>query len=54
MATSGHGKDAERDAEFTLTAEQEAELDRRWSAHLANPDAAIPWDEVRRMLPGEE
>lgn len=22
------------------------EIDRRWTAHLANPDAAIPWEQV--------
>jgi putative addiction module component (TIGR02574 family) len=27
-----------------------AELDRRWTAHLANPGAAVPWDEVRSQL----
>jgi hypothetical protein len=27
-----------------------AELDRRWAAHLANPEAAVPWDEVRSQL----
>jgi putative addiction module component (TIGR02574 family) len=44
----------EREAELALTAEQEAELDRRWSEHLKNPDSAIPWDEVRRTLQGNE
>ena len=27
-----------------------AELDRRWTAHLGNPDAALGWDEVRSQL----
>jgi len=27
-----------------------AELDRRWTAHLANTGAAVPWDEVRSQL----
>ena len=27
-----------------------AELDRRWATHLANPEAAVPWDEVRSQL----
>ncbi len=27
-----------------------AELDRRWASHLDNPEAAVPWDEVRSQL----
>lgn len=42
--------DAQRDTELTLTAEQEAELDRRWAEHLADPTSAIPWEEIRRTL----
>jgi putative addiction module component (TIGR02574 family) len=42
--------DAEREAEFTLSAEQEAELDRRWAEHLRDPSSAVPWEEVRRKL----
>lgn len=26
------------------------ELDRRWDAHLQNPTAAVPWDQVRALL----
>jgi putative addiction module component (TIGR02574 family) len=60
--TSGSGADrhryalwdsltaAEREAEFDLTAEQRAELDRRLAEHIADPTSAIPWDEVRRTL----
>ena len=42
--------DAEREDEMALTPEQEAELDRRVAEHIANPDSAIPWEEVRRKL----
>lgn len=42
--------DSEREEELVLTEEQSAELDRRWAEHLANPDSAVPWPEVRRKL----
>ena len=42
--------DQQRESEFQLTAEQQGELDRRWADHLANPDSAITWEEVRRRL----
>jgi putative addiction module component (TIGR02574 family) len=42
--------DAEREEELVLTEEQAAKLDRRWAEHLANPDSAVPWSEVRRKL----
>ena len=42
--------DAERDAEFMLSAGQQAELDRRWAEHLADPTSADSWDELRRKL----
>lgn len=41
------------EAAFALTDEQRAELDRRLAEHLADPDSAIPWEEVRRRLAGE-
>jgi putative addiction module component (TIGR02574 family) len=41
---------AEQEAEFDLTPEQHAELDRRLAEHIADPASAIPWDEVRRKL----
>ena len=34
--------DGEREAEFGLAPEQEAELDRRLADHLASPSSAIP------------
>lgn len=40
----------ERHAELELDPEQRAELDRRWANHLAEPDSAIGWDEVKRKL----
>jgi len=41
---------AERHAELTLSDEQAAELDRRWADHVADPQTAVPWVEVRRRL----
>ena len=45
------GTDVE--AEFALSAEQHSELARRMEEHLANPGSAVPWDVVRRILPGD-
>lgn len=42
--------DQERESELELSSDQQAELDRRWAEHLANPESAIPWEEVRRKL----
>ncbi len=42
--------ESEREAELALTEEQAAELDRRWTEHLANPESAVAWSEVRRKL----
>jgi putative addiction module component (TIGR02574 family) len=41
---------AEQEAEFDLTPEQRAELDRRLADHIADPASAVPWQEVRRKL----
>jgi putative addiction module component (TIGR02574 family) len=41
---------AEREAALELTAQDVAELDRRWADHVRRPESAIPWDEVRRKL----
>ena len=46
--------DAERAGELPLTAEQKAELDRRWAEHLENPGSAVPWSEVRQKLLGRK
>lgn len=42
--------DQERESELELSSDQKAELDRRRAEHLANPESAIPWEEVRRKL----
>ena len=42
--------DSQREAELALTEDQAAELDRRWAEHLANPESAVAWSEVRRKL----
>lgn len=42
--------DQERESELELTCDEKPELDRRWADHLANPESAIPWEEVRRKL----
>ena len=46
--------DAQREGELPLTAEQQAELDRRWAEHLGNPASAVPWSDVRRKLLGRK
>jgi putative addiction module component (TIGR02574 family) len=46
--------DTEREAGQELSAEQAAELDRRWAEHVARADSAIPWDDVRRRLMDRE
>ena len=45
---------AEREAQFELTPEEAAELDRRWTDHVQRPESAIPWEEVRRKLTDRE
>lgn len=42
--------DPVEEGDFEVTDELKAELDRRWEAHLANPEAAIPWEVVRERL----
>ena len=37
---------AEETAPLPLTEEQRQEIDRRLAAHRANPQAAIPWEQV--------
>jgi putative addiction module component (TIGR02574 family) len=42
--------DDERGGALELGPEQVAELDRRWTEHLADPGSAISWHDVRRKL----
>lgn len=42
--------EAQRGAELALTADQASELDRRFAEHEADPDTALPWEDVRRKL----
>jgi putative addiction module component (TIGR02574 family) len=42
--------DQDRESELELSSDQKAELDRRWDEHLANPESAVPCEEVRRKL----
>ena len=40
--------DADRDAQFTLSEDQKAELDRRFAEHLADPDSAVAWELIEQ------
>ena len=42
--------DGERDGAFELSDDDRAELDRRWTEHLENPDSAVSWSRVRSKL----
>ena len=42
--------DSQREEALVLTEEQAADLDRRWTEHLAHPESAVPWSEVRGKL----
>ena len=42
--------DQSRDGALPVNPALCAELDRRWASHLDNPEAAVPWDEVRSQL----
>jgi len=42
--------DEARDGALPLDPDLFAELDRRWTAHLGNPHAALGWDEVYCQL----
>jgi putative addiction module component (TIGR02574 family) len=39
-----------KDAELEVSPELALELDRRWNEHLQQPDAAIPWETVKKRL----
>lgn len=40
----------QREAELQLDEGQRDELDRRWAQHLAEPNSAVPWHDVKRNL----
>ena len=42
--------DQAREGALSVDADVCSELDQRWASHLANPDAALAWDEVRSQL----
>jgi len=42
--------DQSRDGALPVDPALRAELDRRWATHRDNPEAAVPWDEVRSQL----
>ena len=37
----------ETSSPISISAEERAELHRRYAAHLANPTSGIPWEQVR-------
>jgi len=39
-----------RSEALPLDADLCAELDRRWAAHLQDPTAAVPWEQVQSQL----
>jgi putative addiction module component (TIGR02574 family) len=42
--------EVERDAELVLAPAEQAELDRRWTGHLADPESSVPWAAVQKKL----
>lgn len=44
--------ETDREASFDLTPELAAELDRRFTEHLADPSTGIPWEDVRKKFIG--
>ena len=42
--------EGDRALALELTEAQRRELDRRWAAHLADPDSAVDWSDIRRDL----
>lgn len=42
--------EARRSEALPLNGELRTELDRRWAAHLQNPTAAVPWEQVQSQL----
>ena len=39
-----------RNEALPLDSALRAALDQRWAAHLQNPAAAVPWEQVRSQL----
>ena len=46
-------EEPDREAALALTPEQLTEFDRRLAEHRANPNSAIPWEEVRKKFVGK-
>ncbi len=42
--------EVDRAQALELSDTQRTELDRRWAAHLADPDSAVDWADIRRDL----
>ena len=43
-------RDADRSSALELSDAQRRELDRRWTAHLADPNSSIDWSDIQRDL----
>lgn len=46
--------ESDREAAVALTSQQAAEFDRRLAEHRADPNSAIPWEEVRKKFVGNQ
>ena len=50
MALGDSLDEAGRSEALPMDAELCLELDRRWAAHLQNPTAAVPWEQIQSQL----